>query len=269
MEIDITCLVETCVNWRRNKLRKIYKQLLLKEFKNSDMSVTTTPQEYLKRYLPGGAATISSGKLSKNIKQHIYDDKNLGRWCGTNYNLDNKKQLHILSAYRVCQQNVNKSNSMSTYSQQFFMMKRNGIENPNPREAFITDFGKQLGEICNNPDNYVIICIDANENMEDPSSGIKELCTKCGLIDIFETKHEDCSEFSTHINGSKKIDYMLGTPNILRYVHKIGYLPFHDGMDSDHRSIFCDLSDEILNIKEQIVDKRYRLVGTNSTNKEG
>jgi hypothetical protein len=47
-------------------------------------------------------------------------------------------------------------------------------------------------------------------------------------------------------------------------------MKFHECFDSDHRGIFCDLSKEILNIKEVLPNlDRVRIVGSNSTNKEG
>jgi hypothetical protein len=156
-EADITCLNETCVNFRRNNLRRIYRRLLQLECPDATMAVTTTPQNYTKRYLPGGTTTISMGRMSKQVRHHIYDSKNLGRWCGTTYNLGNNKKLHVVSAYRVCQQAVNRTNSMSTYTQQHFMMKKRGIDNPNPREQFIVDFVSQFKDMCKNKNEFFMV----------------------------------------------------------------------------------------------------------------
>jgi hypothetical protein len=75
------------VNWRLNKLRDRYRKLLRKNFINSAMSVTTTPQNYDRNYLPGGTATVTTSNITKNISKHIYDKHNMGRWCGTQYQL--------------------------------------------------------------------------------------------------------------------------------------------------------------------------------------
>jgi hypothetical protein len=55
----------------------------------------------------------------------------------------------------------------------------------------------------------------------------------------------------------------------MNYVDKVGYVKFHEGFDSDHRAIFCDLSKDIMLKQRQPQEQLIRLVGTNSTNTEG
>jgi hypothetical protein len=62
---------------------------------------------------------------------------------------------------------------------------------------------------------------------------------------------------------------ILGSSNIIPYINKIGYMPYNEGFDSDHRTMFCDLSKDILNVKDNKVEQKFRMVGTNSTNQEG
>jgi hypothetical protein len=267
---DVTCFVETRVNWRINKLRNRYKKLLQNKFKKAVMATTTTPQQYKRRYLPGGAVVMTTGDImSKNIKEHIYDKHNYGRWCGTKYSLGNGNYLNIISAYRVCHQKATTLNSLSTYSQQYFMMKSKGFDNPNPREQFITDIIDQFKEECKSIKNFFLFNIDANEATGETLTGINKFILDCGLVDIYQYKHEDYEEFSTHINGSKRIDFMLCTPNLLDYISKVGYVRYHEGFDSDHRTMFCDISKNIMNISDKIHCDKFRLVGTNSTNAEG
>jgi hypothetical protein len=63
---------------------------------------------------------------------------------------------------------------------------------------------------------------------------------------------------------------MFGTPNLLQYIHKVGYIKFHKCFDSDHRGMYCDLSTHIFD-KSKIENNinRKRFVGSNSTNNEG
>jgi hypothetical protein len=81
--------------------------------------------------------------------------------------------------------------------------------------------------------------------------------------------HEDDQDFPTHENGTNRIDYLLCTPNVLQYITQIGYVPFNGALDSDHRAVFCDLNGAIFEAEIEEIPKRVRLVGTNSTNKEG
>jgi hypothetical protein len=63
---------------------------------------------------------------------------------------------------------------------------------------------------------------------------------------------------------------MFGSPNLLKYVHKVGYIKFHKCFDSDHRRMFCDFSPSLYeNTKNEDNIARMRFVGSNSTNKEG
>jgi hypothetical protein len=51
--------------------------------------------------------------------------------------------------------------------------------------------------------------------------------------------------------------------------NKSGYVRFNDGFDSDHRGIFCDISHNILRDDHVPNSQRKRIIGTNSTNREG
>jgi hypothetical protein len=48
-----------------------------------------------------------------------------------------------------------------------------------------------------------------------------------------------------------------------------GYVQFNEGFDSDHQAIFCDISHNIITDTTMIRKKQKRIIGSNSTNKEG
>jgi hypothetical protein len=110
--------------------------------------------------------------------------------------------------------------------------------------------------------------IDANEVIgSEEDMGIEVLIKECNWVDMYKVFHQDNTEIATHINGSKTINFLLATPNTVKYINKIGYTKFHECLDSGHRGIFCDLSKDIINNIQ--VTKKIRLIGTNSTNEEG
>jgi hypothetical protein len=156
---------------------------------------------------------------------------------------------------------------LSTAHQQSTIIEQRRLQNTNPRKQFIEDFIYQFEDICNNPNNYILFVLDANANVNEDTNGIKRLFTKCNMIDIYTHKHDDYEEFGTQERGSKRIDYMFGSRNILQYITNVGYPPFNEAFDSDHRAIFADISHTIMPIPT--IEKRIRLVGTNSTNIEG
>jgi hypothetical protein len=62
---------------------------------------------------------------------------------------------------------------------------------------------------------------------------------------------------------------MFCTRNLIPFIRKSGYVRFNDGFDSDHRAIFCDVSHEILGDNRIPNSQRKKIIGTNSTNREG
>jgi hypothetical protein len=92
---------------------------------------------------------------------------------------------------------------------------------------------------------------------------------ECDLVDLYTTIKQDNSQFGTQARGSKKIDYMLGSRNVIPFIKNIGYVTFNDAFDSDHRAVFADISNSILEDPINKQQPRIRLVGTNSTNVEG
>lgn len=110
--------------------------------------------------------------------------------------------------------------------------------------------------------------IDANEFTGEEQRGIKHIMFENNMVDVYAEKH-DTQEFATHINGSKRIDYILSTAHTTEFISKIGYTPFYEHFSSDHRGIICDIDVKIFgtNIAE-ITDPPIRLIGTNTTEKE-
>jgi hypothetical protein len=110
----------------------------------------------------------------------------------------------------------------------------------------IIDFCNQFEEMCHDSQQLTILMIDANKCKSTPKkAGILDLIENCGLVNIYQSLHDDPEEFPTHINGSKIIDYMFCTKNLLAYMHKVGYILFHECFNSDHRGVCCDLSPHI------------------------
>jgi hypothetical protein len=271
LECDIVGLCETCINWNLNKTHQIYKSLLNRKFPNSTMIGSKIHNTVKKNLLPGGTASITMNTMVNRIENEITDGYAMGRWTGYQYNIGNNRSLFVISAYRVIDQQVNISNQMASNSQQHHMLQLRGICNTKPKRQFIIDFCEQFETICNNQHNYVILTLDANEHTDLPDKGgLSELMDKCSLTNLYQHVHNDQNQFPTHERGTKTIDYILGTTNLFPFITRIGYLRFHECFDSDHRGIYCDLSNQLFNNKSSITKSvKKRMVGTNSTNYEG
>jgi hypothetical protein len=121
------------------------------------------------------------------------------------------------------------------------MLTEKGISNPKPRRQFFEDLTKYVNDMELTENDFLIIYMDAN-NTSNRTDVVKDFCKSCNLVDIYEERHGDTSQFPTHEHGSVKIDFLLGSKNVMEYVEKVGYIRFHEAFDSDHRAVFCDLS---------------------------
>jgi hypothetical protein len=266
LKADIIGISETSTNWKNNKVLDKFKTVLYKDNRNNRMAVSCATIEHSSNYLPGGTASIIRGKWSSHYKEDIHDTSGMGRWSGVKIRTKENQYLHHITAYRVCKQKVNKTNSSSTFSQQFIHLLSSGINIPNPRQQILDDLGHYLQTI--DPNDYMVLNIDANEPMSEPNSKMLEFINKNNLTDAYTYIHNN-DEFSTHLNGSKRIDFILCSNNVRPYITKTGALQYHDGLLSNHRGIFCDISANLFNnnIEERIVKSRQ--IGTNSSNNEG
>jgi hypothetical protein len=50
------------------------------------------------------------------------------------------------------------------------------------------------------------------------------MITECNLLDAYDALKPG-KEFGTHINGSKRIDFILCSDNMLEFIDSIDYLP--------------------------------------------
>ena len=80
-----------------------------------------------------------------------------------------------------------------------------------------------------------------NEVLGIQTGGLTRLHTECGLVDACLAKH-GVTEFSTHQQGTKVIDYILVDPHLNQCTQAIGYEPFGLHILSDHRGIFLDIA---------------------------
>ena len=89
--------------------------------------------------------------------------------------------------------------------------------------------------------NDIILMIDANEQLDQHSSGIAKLLTSCNLIDAIAGRHHQATTTATYTRGTKQIDFILTSAHIAQAVTGSGLLAFFDGIHSDHRGSFIDI----------------------------
>jgi hypothetical protein len=119
------------------------------------------------------------------VEHNIDDPKKLGRWTGQCLKLKNYSKLHIITAYRPCidSRPHKKLFTRRTIFQQEVLLWLLGIEDPNPRQIFLDDLKSIVNIITVDPENHLILMIDANEPSTS-KSGITQFFQDTYLVDI-------------------------------------------------------------------------------------
>lgn len=270
---DIVGLAETCTNWTNKRICQQYSKEARHQLQNDTIQVCYSHNNYYhdSLYLPGGTLQLSIGGWATRIKQQLHDPHHMGRWSGIQYQLCRQRSLYIITGYRVCKQD-NNLGVFSSYKQQLLALKQRYPDKPEqllqPRQYFITDLIQYITDLNITTDDYLIVQLDANEVIgEDKTHGLLHLMTTLKLQDIIPLHHKtECNIASYTGSKDRRIDYILGTLNIVPLIDQCGYLPFHTGMESDHRAIFIDLKQELTTGKVKLQRPQQRLIGY-TTNK--
>ena len=245
MECDIATFVQTSINWRFLHLRNRLRMSLQRLFPIHKLNIARNKFNSEQPALPGGCAQIVTGNWSGRVIEFIHDFRNMGRWCGVKLRLKGDRHLYLITAYRVCQQSSAHIGPETAYRQQELMLALEGFVSPDPRKQFILDLMKCIKEWQTSNDE-VLVSMDVNEQIGDSAHGLTLLMRECKLIDLFHHHHGTFPAFETFDLGSKRLDYIIGSASLLPFTTRCGYLPFYQGIPSDHRGMFIDLSLELI-----------------------
>ena len=267
---DIAGLCETGINWHnpllRNKLKttskyKLKTQIHLHHSFNLADSYTN--------FLPGGTLHMTQGHWVGRRMLELNDPHSMGRWSGTQYRLQEGKTMYVISAYRACiTQRKDLAQSNSTYAQQYFMIqKQRKISLPDPRLQFIIDLTSFIKSLRAKTTDIIILMLDANEVLGTDKQGLTQLLQDTGLVDIFSIhKSEQCT-IPTYNGGQHRIDYIFGSPNLIPHISQCGYLSFQQDIESDHRGMFLDIHEGLLDRNVNLQGPKPREIGTHSKTK--
>jgi len=155
---------ETNIHWDTLTAYQIYQQC--KNLAPQIKLMTASSQEPAADwYKPGGAMLLSLNPWTSCIVNTGYDTI-LGRWTYQEFLGKNNKHVIILSGYQVCNQEFDAaSNTVS--AQQIHLLQAQGIPTPKPRKLFLANLIHQIQE-WQHANKEVILCIDANEPIDDP-----------------------------------------------------------------------------------------------------
>ena len=135
-EIDALCLSETNVEWRHPTTASKIPEITKRFFRHSRLTTTTSSVKFERTYKPGGAATLITNEWTGRILHCEPDNSGLGRWTTTTMTGRRHRKIAIIGAYQLCKTSIHQCGITTCYSQQWHILRSQGVELPNPREKF-------------------------------------------------------------------------------------------------------------------------------------
>ncbi|KAI2497152.1 hypothetical protein MHU86_17355 [Fragilaria crotonensis] len=188
-----------------------------------------------------GNLTSILGSLASRVDgSDILDATGLGRWSGVKLAGPDNKKLSIITAYRVCSGSPQTSPIGSSFLREYEFFREHNHPSPNPRRLFFVDLQKVILDL--QESGYsTILMLDANSTLDDKQ--LTDVLARCGLQDL----HSHDPPPSTFIGSAhRRIDFIFGCADARRHVIRSGSLAYTEGPQSDHRSLYVDLSPEFM-----------------------
>jgi len=101
--------------------------------------------------------------------------------------------------------------SNTVTAQQIKILQANGIAAPKPRTFFLNNLIKQI-QHWQHEQKEIILCMDANESLDDPKAAVLHLFTKTDLIDLHQHCYPLLQKPVTHQYSNHAIDFIAGSP---------------------------------------------------------
>lgn len=245
-DVDIMGLSETNTCWSHYHLSSDYRSTLRRYTRQSktvfgSVSPDIDQCHQSETFQSGGNLTSILGSLvSRAGGPDILDTTGLGRWSGVKIEGPDGRKLSIITAYRVCSGSPQTAPLGSSFLREYEFFREHQHTSPNPRRLFFVDLQKTIVEL--QESGYsTILMIDANSTLDDPQ--LLNFTATCGLHDL----HSYDPPPSTYIgSANRRIDFIFGCNNARRYVIRSGSLAYTEGPQSDHRSLYVDLSSEFI-----------------------
>lgn len=152
---------------------------------------------------------------------------NKGQWSWVTLHGQTNKKITIVLAYQVCRNTLAGAGEGSVYMQEYNEYLKEGIMNPDPRGQMLIDL-QEIILTWKEAGHSVIFLMDSNESLYDSASNqFKQMVEETDLHDALHYLHKDLPEVPTRQPGSKQIDYILVTEDLLPFLQKGDILPIH------------------------------------------
>jgi exonuclease III len=234
--IDFWNFQETNLNWRSECLAQCYERFK-RVYHNVRLATSSSIIRYRTHYQPGGTmCAVADDYVGRVVETG--SDSEMGRWSFVRLMGKNGLFIVVISVYQVCNQQANTVGDRTAFAQQLSLLRRNG-KDCSPRKSFFEDLDKQLEEWIGK-DYEIILSGDLNEALGADVNGFARISAKWDLVEIIQHFHGVVDEPPTYARGTRRLDYVFCTTNLLASVKACGILPYGEIVDSDHRALFVD-----------------------------
>jgi len=253
---------ETSIHWDTLTSYEIYQQC-----KNTALQIKLTmassQEPAVEWYKPGGTLLLTLNPWTSCIVLQG-SDTILGRWTYQEFLRKNENRVIVVSGYHVCNQKFDASANTAT-AQQIQLLQAQGVINPRPCRLFLTNTILQI-KLWRQANKEVILCINANEPIDDPQSDVSKLFTETDLVDLHHHQHPGLRKLPTHQWGSQAIDLIAGSPLVASAMLHAWMHPFGKPatIKGDHRLLGIDINPEVLFGTAECTTYQQPAHGTNS-----
>ena len=231
-EVDVMAMSETNVCWHKLVPEHRWKQRTRSWFRRSGSTLGYIANDPIAdRFQRGGTGIMNIGAVTRRFRGSGTD--HLGRWCWVRLAGKKGKTIRIISIYKPTR-NVGKG--LSTYSQQRRMLQAQDDDRC-PIIAFWEDFWNALDKWIESGD-HIVVGGDFNE--DTTNQDLVRKFRNRGMQSPILEKHPSLRPPPTRKGGSKTIDNIFASEELKPT--KAGFLPFDQGIPSDHRLAWLEFN---------------------------
>ena len=171
MQVDTGCLIEINLDTTKHKITSDLHSIARNIFEHQKMNIASSPVPAANDYKPGGTLIVTQGNYSGRIIQSGGD--NLGRWTYHTLGVKAGRNITIISAYQLCEQEIVEDSRVRTLTgtAQQTSILRLQVRDETPRHAFIHDLRAFLQEQ-RTLKNGIFLIGDFNEVLDATYDGI-------------------------------------------------------------------------------------------------
>ena len=125
----------------------------------------------------------------------------------------------------------------TAYNQQYRALRRQGVNEPKSKRLFCENL-LPLIQHWTQQHFEILLMLDANDTIG--SSDFGKFLDQTELYYVLGNHHSAHSP-PTYIRGTRTIDFLLGTKNVIQATKKCGMTSFNEGITSDHRALWADI----------------------------